>query len=261
MAVLLAGCNATAQNPRSGGLSAGETLFQAVASPETTPDNYRVGTPYKIAGRWYHPQEEPGYDEVGLASWYGDDFHGRRTASGEIYDMHALTAAHPTLPMPTYARVTNLENGRSVVVRINDRGPFANGRVIDLSKQTARTLDFKHNGTAEVRVQYLGVAPATPEDEWQTTTVRQDGQPVGPTMVAAGPDEAVAGEGPASRPASEDSAEARIALGMVSGYLAVAPAAAANPVAEAFRLFDAPAAGGFRDAHGLSRAPFSSALR
>jgi rare lipoprotein A len=116
---------------------------------------YKVGSPYKIDGVWYYPRENEKYDETGIASWYGREFHGRKTANGERYDMNALTAAHPTLPMPVKAQVTNLENGRSIVVRVNDRGPFKNGRIIDLSKQSAKLLGFQEKGTAKVRVRYL----------------------------------------------------------------------------------------------------------
>lgn len=120
---------------------------------------YKIGTPYEIEGDWYYPQEDTTYDNTGIASWYGSKFHGRRTANGEIFDMDLLTAAHPTLPMPVRAKVTNLENGRSVVVRINDRGPFAKDREIDMSRRAADVLGFKEKGTAQVRVQYLGRAP------------------------------------------------------------------------------------------------------
>jgi len=120
---------------------------------------YKIGTPYEIEGEWYYPQEDATYDNTGIASWYGTKFHGRRTANGEIFDMDLLTAAHPTLPMPVRAKVTNLENGRSVVVRINDRGPFAKDREIDMSRHAADILGFKEKGTAKVRVQYLGRAP------------------------------------------------------------------------------------------------------
>ena len=120
---------------------------------------YKIGTPYEIEGDWYYPQEDVTYDNTGIASWYGTKFHGRRTANGEIFDMDLLTAAHPTLPMPVRAKVTNLENGRSVVVRINDRGPFAKDREIDMSRHAADVLGFKVKGTARVRVQYLGRAP------------------------------------------------------------------------------------------------------
>lgn len=117
-----------------------------------------VGKPYKIAGKWYKPKLDPRYDKVGSASWYGKTFHGRQTANGEIFDMNALTAAHTTMPLPSYARVTNVKNGRSVIVRVNDRGPFHGNREIDLSKRVAELLDFKSRGTAKVRVQYVGKA-------------------------------------------------------------------------------------------------------
>ena len=120
---------------------------------------YKIGTPYQIMGIWYYPRENSNYDEMGIASWYGPKFHGRRTANGEIFDMNLLTAAHPTLPMPVRARVTNLENGKSIIVRINDRGPFAKDREIDLSRKAAEVLGFRDKGTTEVRVQYLGRAP------------------------------------------------------------------------------------------------------
>jgi len=116
----------------------------------------KTGNPYRIAGRWYYPmQTAAAYDETGTASWYGRDFHGKKTANGERYDMHALSAAHKTLPMPTLVRVTNLENGRSVVVRVNDRGPFVKNRLIDLSYAAARQLGYDNKGTAHVRVQTL----------------------------------------------------------------------------------------------------------
>lgn len=125
---------------------------------------YKVGRPYRVAGRWYHPHEDPDYDRAGTASWYGTAFHGRKTANGEVYDMYALTAGHPTLPLPSYAYVTNLQNGRTVLVRINDRGPYAKDRLIDLSYQTARTLGFHQHGLARVRVRYAGRAPLNGDD-------------------------------------------------------------------------------------------------
>jgi len=124
-----------------------------------TGGTYKVGDPYQIAGQWYYPREDWGYNETGLASWYGADFDGNRTANGETYDMNLFTAAHKTLPMPIHARVTNLENGESIMVRINDRGPFVQGRIIDLSRAAAEELGFRRNGTARVRVQAMGRAP------------------------------------------------------------------------------------------------------
>ncbi|MGE3622425.1 MAG: septal ring lytic transglycosylase RlpA family protein [Bdellovibrionales bacterium] len=117
--------------------------------------NYKVGTPYEISGTWYYPKEDYSYDATGIASWYGADFHGGKTANGEIYNKDELTAAHTTLPMPSLARVTNLDNGRSVVVRINDRGPFKHSRLIDVSQRAAQLLGFEKQGTAKVRVQVL----------------------------------------------------------------------------------------------------------
>ncbi|MFN4287034.1 MAG: septal ring lytic transglycosylase RlpA family protein [Brevundimonas sp.] len=117
--------------------------------------------PYQIRGVWYHPAEDPDYDEVGLASWYGDAFHGRPTATGEIFDMHGLSAAHKTLPLPGLVEVTNLENGRTVILRLNDRGPFVEGRIIDLSRQAAVELGLLERGVGRVRVRYVGRAPRT----------------------------------------------------------------------------------------------------
>jgi rare lipoprotein A len=119
---------------------------------------YKVGNPYQIDGTWYYPREQPDYDETGIASWYGPTFYGKNTANGEAYDGNALTAAHRTLPMPVNVRVTNLENGKSIIVRVNDRGPYARGRIIDLSRRAAELLDVVQTGTARVRVTYLSRA-------------------------------------------------------------------------------------------------------
>ncbi|MBV9695054.1 MAG: septal ring lytic transglycosylase RlpA family protein, partial [Alphaproteobacteria bacterium] len=119
---------------------------------------YKVGNPYQIDGTWYYPREQPDYDETGIASWYGPTFYGHKTANGEMYDGNQLTAAHKTLPMPVNVRVTNLDNGKSLVVRVNDRGPYARGRIIDLSKRAAELLDVVQTGTARVRVTYLSRA-------------------------------------------------------------------------------------------------------
>jgi rare lipoprotein A len=119
---------------------------------------YRVGQPYQIGGVWYYPHEQPDYDETGIASWYGPGFYGHLTADGEMFTSQDLTGAHKTLPMPVNVRVTNLENGHSLVVRVNDRGPFAQGRVIDLSERAAKLLGFYEKGTAKVRVQYVARA-------------------------------------------------------------------------------------------------------
>lgn len=126
--------------------------------------SFKLGVPYKVAGRWYVPREEPGYDREGIGSWYGDDFHGRKTANGEIFDKDALTAAHPTLPLPSYVYVTNVDNGRTILVRVNDRGPYVSDRLIDLSHASARALDYENRGHTRVRVRYAGRAPLNGDD-------------------------------------------------------------------------------------------------
>ncbi len=125
------------------------------ASPSKSQGTYKVGKPYEIRGIWYYPKADYDYVETGIASWYGPGFHGRKTANGEIYDQYDLTAAHRTLPLPSMVRVTNLGNGRSIVVRLNDRGPFANNRIIDLSRRSAELLGFRVQGTAKVKVEIL----------------------------------------------------------------------------------------------------------
>ena len=140
---------------------------------------YLVGRAYSIAGRRYMPREmSPGQSQTGMASWYGDAFHGRKTANGEVYDMSSISAAHPTMPLPSYARVTNVRNGRSIVVRVNDRGPFHAGRVMDVSKRVADALDFRRAGTGHVKVDYLGRAGLNGSDDNQLmATLTLDGRP------------------------------------------------------------------------------------
>lgn len=131
------------------------------ASTRDTPSapngvgRYKVGKPYQIKGAWYHPAEDFEYEEVGMASWYGRQFHGKSTANGEIYDMNDMTAAHRTLPLPSVVRVTNLDNGRTVKLRVNDRGPFAHGRIIDVSRRAAQMLGFKEKGVTRVKVEIV----------------------------------------------------------------------------------------------------------
>jgi rare lipoprotein A len=148
---------------------------------------YRTGKPYVVAGRTYFPEQEPAnYRSEGLASWYGRDFHGRLTANGEVFDMEAITAAHPTLPMPSYVRVTNLANRRSLIVRVNDRGPFHGNRVIDLSHKTADLLGFKGNGVARVRVEYIGRAALEGSDDRRLAATLRQGEPApAPILVAS----------------------------------------------------------------------------
>lgn len=157
---LLAAC-ASAGATGGGARIPGGTRMAEAAPVVTDPAPIVSGTMrrYQIRGRWYQPEEQPNYDQVGLASWYGDQFNGRPTATGERFDMHALTAAHKTLPLPGLVEVTNLANGRRVVLRVNDRGPFVDDRIIDLSRGAAEALDMLNRGVGEVRVRYLGRAP------------------------------------------------------------------------------------------------------
>ncbi|KAF0231194.1 MAG: rare lipoprotein [Beijerinckiaceae bacterium] len=154
---------------------------------------YQVGRPYQVAGRTYVPRERPvGYTVSGNASWYGIAFHGRKTANGEVYDRNSISAAHPTMPLPSYARVTNLNNNHSIVVRVNDRGPYHGGRVLDVSERTANMLKFRHLGTARVKVDYLGPAALAGSDDTRlVASLNTNGPasaPIGgnaPTMVAS----------------------------------------------------------------------------
>lgn len=148
-----------------------ESTFGKASPRVTTSKHVRkgggrsvVGKPYKVAGRWYTPKHDPNYDKTGKASWYGPNFHGRQTANGEIFDQFAISAAHPTLPLPSYVRVTNLANNRSIMVRVNDRGPFVHGREIDLSARAADMLGYRNKGIARVRVKYVGPAPVNGDD-------------------------------------------------------------------------------------------------
>ena len=180
--LFLANCASSDQfarqvDPRYGVASSPRVIEEGQTVPKGG-GTYRVGKPYQVAGRMYVPEHDPAYRAEGMASWYGSDFHGRLTANGEVYDKDALSAAHPTLPMPSYARVTNLANGRSIVVRINDRGPYAKDRVIDLSSKTAELLGYRGHGVARVRVEYVGPAPLEGSDDRRLmATLRSDGQP------------------------------------------------------------------------------------
>ena len=149
VALFLGGCAQTALVSH-----AAKELIRA-NDPADKLGAYKVGNPYQIEGAWYYPKEDPDYGETGIASWYGRPFHGKRTANGAIYDMNALTAAHRTLPMPFQVRVTNLDNGRSIVLTINDRGPYARGRILDVSRRAAQLLGFHKAGTTLVRVEAI----------------------------------------------------------------------------------------------------------
>lgn len=145
-AVLLSGCSETRFLSSS---------MKEASSPSPVSGHYKVGNPYQIQGVWYYPAEDFDYVETGIASWYGPKFHGKPTANGEVFDMNQVSAAHRTLPLPSLIRVTNLENGRSLIVRANDRGPFAHGRILDMSKRGAQLLGFEKQGTARVKVEIL----------------------------------------------------------------------------------------------------------
>jgi rare lipoprotein A len=179
--LLLADCSSSSNlfskiDPRYGVSSSPRVVGPGEPVPKGG-GTYRVGQPYVVGGRTYVPEENPNYRAEGTASWYGEDFHGRQTANGEIYDMHSISAAHPTLPIPSYARVTNLANGRSLIVRVNDRGPYHSNRLIDVSSEAARLLDFYGDGLARVRVEYVSRAPLEGSDDKVLLATLRDGQP------------------------------------------------------------------------------------
>jgi rare lipoprotein A len=223
-AMLLAGCAETTL--------AVHTAKQLGRGDQGKPQGiYKVGDPYQINGVWYYPAEDYGYSETGIASYYGGEsqgvnFHGRSTANGEVYDMNALTAAHQTLPMPSLVRVTNLENGRSVVLRVNDRGPFVRGRIIDVSRRSAQLLGFEGQGTARVRVEALA------EESRTLKTALLRGTPGSETtQIAAAPRAAVASDAlPPPPGARASSSVASAALPPPSATLPPATTAAStNP--------------------------------
>jgi rare lipoprotein A len=201
---------------------------------------YKVGAPYEIDGVWYYPHEDWSYDQTGIASWYGEDFHGKFTANGEIFDLNALTAAHKTLPMPCVVQVTNLENGRSIQLRVNDRGPYVAGRIIDVSRRAAQLLGFEAQGTAKVEVKILvpqsievaslaqhngGASPPNPAYAAPVAPVlAQSLQPASDTRVAAA-------EPPAPAPQPAPVAAAPPPVPAPTPAPAPRPAAAAMPAA------------------------------
>ena len=171
---------------------------RVVAEGEDVPKgggSYVVGKPYTVAGHTYYPSDKNNYSAVGMASWYGSDFHGLKTANGEVFDLASVSAAHPTMPLPSYARVTNLRNSRSIIVRVNDRGPYHGHRVMDVSEKVAEALDFKRIGTAKIKVEYVGRASLSGSDDRKLlASLRTDGVPASiesiptqPVMVAERP--------------------------------------------------------------------------
>lgn len=164
--LVLAGCSATSTLTRTSSVEPIERVVGPHDKVAPGGGRYQVGRAYTINGRTYVPKEDPSYDTVGVASWYGGDFHhGTRTANGEVFDRSTLSAAHPTLPLPSYVRVTSLTSGKSVIVRVNDRGPYAGNRIIDISEKTAHLLDIKGHGISKVRVQYVGRAGLAGSDQ------------------------------------------------------------------------------------------------
>jgi rare lipoprotein A len=194
--LLVANCS----SPKVAGGRSSESKYGVKASPRVIPEGEpipkgggreMVGKPYVVGGQTYVPSPAKGYDREGWASWYGTAFHGRLTANGEVFDRESIAAAHPTLPLPSYVRVTNLVNQRSMVVRVNDRGPYEKERLVDVSERVAEALDFRRKGTTRVRLQYLGKASVNGSDDAKLlATLRTDGTaaPFGrtrsPTMLA-----------------------------------------------------------------------------
>lgn len=189
-ALTLAGCAAQPQRYATSNI---DPRYGVAASPRVVAEGdvvprgggtYMVGKPYTVGGITYYPSERT-YASVGLASYYGTAFHGRRTANGEVFDRESVSAAHPTMPLPSYARVTNLRTRSSIIVRVNDRGPYHPGRIMDVSQRVAEALDFKQSGTAKVKVEYIGRAGLAGSDDHKLlATLREDGRPANFTAVA-----------------------------------------------------------------------------
>jgi rare lipoprotein A len=247
-----------------------------------------TGKPYVVAGHTYVPKEDPnGYVREGLASWYGSAFHGRMTANGEVFDRHSIAAAHPTLPLPSYARVTNLDNGYSMVVRVNDRGPYHAGRVMDVSEEAADALGFHRQGTARVRVEYVGKASVAGSDDRKLlASLRTDGRPAGRSAVMVadlGPSDEPARyersapaplafkpvqerpqerEEPAEAPAARPEKATPVRAPIVLASAAVTVPAAVQPTAQRVREFrPAPVQAGATKGAGLTVAGLNPALR
>lgn len=183
--LIVAGCSSSQKRDPFAGI--GSPYYSKAGPLPKGGGHYQLGDPYEVAGVWFTPREQPHYDKVGVASWYGPQFHRRMTSNGEWFDMNDFTAAHATLPLPSYAKVTNLENGRSIVVRINDRGPFVDTRIIDMSRRSAEVLDFKGQGMTQVRVQYIGPAPLNDQGQHLAAMNRElrRGTPLNEMMAAA----------------------------------------------------------------------------
>jgi rare lipoprotein A len=213
--------------------------------------NFKIGRPYQQNGVTYVPAKDPGYRAEGIASWYGPDFHGRPTANGEVFDMNGISAAHPTLPMPSYLRVTNLANGRSIVVRVNDRGPYARERVVDLSIGAAKALDFYGQGLTRVRIEYVGRAPVTGSDDRMLLATLRHGSPApAPSLARVAAAKPFALSSSNEKPTGREGAERSLALGAPRTPPTAQTGSAARPV-----VVRAPAPGeagyGLTSARGL----------
>ncbi len=214
LGLVLSACAQT--QPKSSSTATGDSAAPVF---DQGPRAYKIGSPYQVRGAWYYPKVDYSYAETGIASWYGPGFHGKSTANGEAYDQDALTAAHRTLPMPSMVRVTNLDNGRSVKVRINDRGPFKNGRIIDLSRHAADLLDMRRRGTAKVRVEIVKdesralAAAALTKD---TAADAPDAAPLVPVVVEDRARDA-GGTVPATRPATPAASQTALAVPRANG--------------------------------------------
>jgi rare lipoprotein A len=184
-ALVLAGCSGNSLiDPRLGVPASPKVVEEGKPVPKGG-GRAQTGKSYQVAGKTYHPEgNAEGYTAEGLASWYGSAFHGRMTANGEIFDMGALSAAHPTLPLPSYARVTNINNGKSIVVRVNDRGPFHGNRSLDVSQRVAEVLDFKQRGMARVRIDYVGPASLKGSDDAKLMATYRENGSSAPTAIA-----------------------------------------------------------------------------
>jgi rare lipoprotein A len=216
-AFALAGCQQRA---------APKPVTQAKPALPTGKGIYKVGTPYQIDGVWYYPAEDFKYEETGIASWYGEQFHAKETANGEVFDLNALTAAHRTLPLPCVVEVTNLENGRLLQLRVNDRGPFARGRILDVSRRAAQLLGFEPNGTAKVKVRIL----VNESIQVASLARRNGGEPSGLEQAKAAPRDQVVADAlpppPGAKAASRNPASPP--PGAVTAQIAAAPARSAT---------------------------------
>jgi rare lipoprotein A len=212
---------AVSNTARSISIPASEPALTSNVRSQDVAAFQKIGAPYQVNGTWYVPAHEPDYDETGVASWYGADFQGRPTANGEIFDMNVVTAAHPTLPIPSLVEVTNLANGRSIVVRVNDRGPFVGSRLIDLSARGAELLGYQREGHTNVRVRYVGPADSEPMVSAQSLTPARQlaaTTSVKPLPAASAPQPvfAQASAAPAAQNSQTASAQAFVQVGAYS---------------------------------------------